>query len=263
MDAPNKIPVANLFSLKGRRGLITGGSMGIGACLAEAFSELGASVAIAARDLQRAEVKAAEITALTGGKVKAYRCDVADCAEADATVEAVVRDFGGIDFCICNAGIFTGDGVLDISAEDFRKVLDVNLGGVFHVARAAARKMVEQGTGGSIIATASMSGHIVNRPQTIANYCASKAAVIQLVKAMAVELAPHRIRVNSVSPGYIQTELIAGLKDLLPVWQGMMPAGSRLGYPEDLIGAYVYFASDASRYATGSDLVVDGGYTAL
>ena len=83
------------------------------------------------------------------------------------------------------------------------------------------------------------------------------------VKAMAVELAPHHIRVNSVSPGYIQTELIAGLKDMLPVWQGMMPPGTRLGYPEDLIGAYVYFLSQASAFATGTDLIVDGGYTLL
>ena len=258
-----KIDVQNLFSVKGLKGIVTGGSMGIGACLAEALTELGAEVAIAARDLPRAEAKAQDIVARTGGVVRAYRCDVAQAVDADRLVAEVARDFGTIDFCVCNAGIFTGDGVLDISPEDFRRVLDVNLGGVFLVARAAAREMVKAGKGGSIVATASMSGHIVNRPQTIANYCASKAAVIQLVKAMAVELAPHHIRVNSVSPGYIQTELIAGLKDMLPVWQGMMPPGTRLGYPEDLIGAYVYFLSQASAFATGTDLIVDGGYTLL
>jgi NAD(P)-dependent dehydrogenase (short-subunit alcohol dehydrogenase family) len=108
-----------------------------------------------------------------------------------------------------------------------------------------------------------MSAHIINVPQTIANYCASKAAVVHLTKALAMEWAKYGIRVNSISPGYIQTELIASLKDLLPIWSGKMPEGSRLGYPEDLVGAFVYFASDASVFATGSDLVIDGGYTIL
>ena len=151
--------------------------------------------------------------------------------------------------------------MLDIDAKTFESVIDVNLNGVFYTAQAAARQMVRQGKGGSIVSTASMSAHIVNRPQTIANYCASKAGVIQLTKSMAVELAKYRIRCNTVSPGYIQTDLIATMKDMLPVWGGMMPEGSRLGFPEDLIGAYVYFVSDASEFATGSDLVVDGGYT--
>ena len=123
--------------------------------------------------------------------------------------------------------------------------------------------MIKHNTGGSIVSTASMSAHIINQPQTIANYCAAKAGVVHLTKALAVEWAQYNIRVNSVSPGYIQTELIASLKDLLPVWSAKMPAGTRLGFPEDLIGAFVYFASDASLYATGSDLIVDGGYTIL
>lgn len=106
-----------------------------------------------------------------------------------------------------------------------------------------------------------MSAHIVNRPQTIANYNASKAGVIQLTKSLAVEWLKYGIRVNCVSPGYMQTDLIATMSDMLPIWQGMMPEGGRLGFPPDLIGAYVYFASDASLYATGSDLIVDGGYT--
>lgn len=172
-----------------------------------------------------------------------------------------MNDFGEITFAVNNAGIFTGEGVLDIDQKTFESVINVNLNGVFYTAQAAARQMVKQGKGGSIVSTASMSAHIVNRPQTIANYCASKAGVIQLSKSMALELAKHHIRVNTVSPGYIQTDLIATMKDMLPVWGSMMPEGSRLGFPEDLIGAYVYFLSDASEFATGSDLVVDGGYT--
>ena len=139
----------------------------------------------------------------------------------------------------------------------------MNLFGEFLTAQAAAKLMIKLGKKGSIVNTASMSAHIVNVPQTIANYNASKAGVIQLTKSLAVEWLKYGIRVNCVSPGYMQTELIATMSDMLPVWQSKMPEGSRLGYPRDLIGAYVYFVSDASEYATGSDLVVDGGYTII
>jgi len=123
--------------------------------------------------------------------------------------------------------------------------------------------MIKHKNSGSIISTASMSAHIINQPQTIANYCAAKAGVVHLTKALAVEWAQHKIRVNCVSPGYIQTELIATLKDLLPIWAAKMPEGSRLGFPEDLIGIFVYLASDASLFATGADFIIDGGYTIL
>lgn len=252
--------VKNLFSLEGKKGFITGGSQGIGLALAEAFVELGADVAIVARNLQRAQEVA---NRLSNGKSKvvAYQCDVADPKSVDAMIAAYEKDFGTIDFAINNAGIFTGDEAMDITPEVYKTVIDTNLNGVFFTAQAAARLMKKNGTRGSIISTASMSAHIVNRPQTIANYCASKGGVVQLTKALAAEWAKYGIRVNCVSPGYIQTELIATLSDMLPIWQGYMPEGGRLGYPEDLIGAYVYFASDASVFATGSDLVIDGGYS--
>ena len=253
--------VKKLFSLEGKKGFITGGARGIGECLAKAFAELGADVAIVDINLDMAQKTAARIANETGRKVLPYRCDVASADSAAEMMAAYLADYGHIDYAVNNAGIFTGDGALDIDQKTFESVINVNLNGVFYTAQAAARQMVKQGTGGSIISTASMSAHIVNRPQTIANYCASKAAVVQLTKSLAVELTKHKIRVNCVSPGYIQTELIAELKDMLPIWSDMMPEGARLGYPEDLIGAYVYFASDASQFATGSDLVVDGGYT--
>lgn len=255
--------VKNLFSLEGKNGFITGGAQGIGACLADAFAQLGAGVAIVDLNAELAQKTADEIAAKTGAKVKAYGCDVTKPADVEKMMEAFIADFGEIHYAVNNAGIFTGEGVLDISPERFESVINVDLNGVFYTAQAAARQMVKQGKGGSIVSTASMSGHIVNVPQTIANYCAAKAAVIQLTKAMSVELTKHQIRVNSVSPGYIQTDLIATMTDMLPVWLSKMPEGARLGYPEDLIGAYVYFVSDASKFATGSDLIVDGGYTTL
>ncbi len=255
--------VAQLFSIEGKKGFITGGAQGIGECLATAMAKLGAEVGIVDINLAKAQETAARIAQETGSKVIAYQCDVTSADSAQAMVEAFVKDFGEIDFAVNNAGIFTGIPVLEIDQKSFESVIDVNLNGVFYTAQAAARQMVKQGKGGSIVSTASMSAHIVNVPQTIANYNASKAGMIHLSKSMAVELAPHNIRVNCVSPGYMQTDLIATMADMLPIWLSKMPEGSRLGYPEDLIGAYVYFISDASKYATGADLVVDGGYTII
>ena len=253
--------VKKLFSLEGKKGFVTGGAQGIGKCLAEAFAQLGAEVAIVDINYDKAKATADSIAAKTGAKVLAYKCNVTKPAEAQQMVEDFVRDFGELNFAVNNAGIFTSDSVLDIAPNAFESVIKVDLIGVFYTAQAAARQMVKQGKGGSIVSTASMSAHIVNVPQTIANYNASKAAVIQLSKSMAVELAPHNIRVNTVSPGYIQTDLIATMTDMLPIWLSKMPEGSRLGYPEDLIGAFTYFVSDASKFATSSDLIVDGGYT--
>jgi NAD(P)-dependent dehydrogenase (short-subunit alcohol dehydrogenase family) len=253
----------DMFSLVGKKGFITGAAQGIGKCLAENFADAGADVAVVDINLELAKKTAAEIAAKSGRMVRAYKCDVTDAADAAALMKAYLKDFKTIDFAVNNAGIATFDNAMDIDPETFKRVIDVNLIGVFNTAQAAARVMKEQGTGGSIISTASMSAHIINVPQTIANYCASKAGVMHLSKALAVEWAQYNIRVNTVSPGYIQTELVASLTDMLPVWKDKMPDGSRLGYPEDLVGAYIYLASDASKFATGADFVVDGGYTIL
>ena len=255
--------IKKLFSVEGKKGFITGGSQGIGECLAGAFSELDAEVAIVARGLDAARNVADTISSKTGKKVVAYKCDVANPDDVAAMTDSFARDFGRIDFAICNAGICAMDAFLDIDPKTYQSVVDTNLNGVFYTAQAAARLMVKQGGGGSIISTASMSAHIINQPQTIAAYCATKAGVVHLMKGMAAELTKHRVRANSVSPGYIQTEMIAGLKDYLEAWLKLMPEGGRLGYPEDLIGAYVFLASEASAWITGTDIVVDGGYTIL
>jgi len=257
------MPTLDMFSLDGKKGFITGAAQGIGKCLAEHFTEAGADVAIVDINLELAQKTAAEIAEKSGRMVRAYQCDVTKAESAAALMDSYVADFGTIDFAVNNAGIATFENAMDIDPETFRRVIDVNLIGVFNTAQAAARLMKKQGAGGSIISTASMSAHIVNVPQTIANYCASKAGVMHLSKALAVEWAKYDIRVNTVSPGYIQTELVASLTDMLPVWKEKMPDGSRLGFPEDLIGAYIYLASDASKFATGADFVVDGGYTIL
>lgn len=253
----------SLFSLEGKKGFITGAAQGIGKCLAEAFASFGAEVAIVDMNLELAEKTAREIAEASGKKVIAYKCDVTSPESVEQMMQQYLADFKTIDYAVNNAGIFTDEAAMDISPERFKSVVNVDLNGVFFTAQAAAKAMKEQGTGGSIVSTASMSAHIINVPQTIANYCAAKAGVVNLSKGLAVEWAKYGIRVNTVSPGYMKTELIATMADMLPIWESKVPEGSRLGVPEDLIGAYVYFVSDASKYATGADLIVDGGYTSL
>ncbi|OBG35179.1 SDR family oxidoreductase [Mycobacterium sp. E3198] len=251
--------VLNLFDLHGKKALVTGASSGIGKEVALAYVQAGAEVAIAARHAEALDEAAAELTA-AGGRVVPISCDVTRPDQVDSMLDRVTAELGGVDIAVCNAGIITVTPMLDMAPEEFQRIQDTNVTGVFLTARAAARAMVAQGRGGTIITTASMSGHIINIPQQVGHYCASKAAVIHLTKAMAVEFAPHKIRVNSVSPGYILTELVMPMVDLHAQWEPKIPMG-RLGRPDELAALYVYLASEASSYMTGSDIVIDGGYS--
>lgn len=252
--------VLELFDLRGKRALVTGASSGIGKKVAQAYVQAGAHVAIAARHADALQSVADEIAADGDGRVIPMRCDVTQPDQVSDMLDRVTAELGGVDIAVCNAGIITVEGLLDMPLAEFRRVQSVNVDGVFLTAQAAARAMVRQGHGGAIITTASMSGHIINVPQQVGHYCTSKAAIIHLTKAMAVEFAPHHIRVNSVSPGYIRTELVEPLADYHRQWEPKIPLG-RMGRPEELAGLYVYLASEASSYMTGSDVVIDGGYT--
>jgi NAD(P)-dependent dehydrogenase (short-subunit alcohol dehydrogenase family) len=251
--------VLDLFDLHGKRALVTGASSGIGRKVAEAYLQAGAQVAIAARHAEALAAVAADLDA-AGSRVLPVCCDVTQPDQVVRMLDQVTAELGGVDIAVCNAGIITVTAMLDMSVEEFQSIQDTNVTGVFLTAQAAARQMVRQGHGGVIITTASMSGHIINVPQQVSHYCASKAAVIHLTKAMAVELAPHQIRVNSVSPGYIRTELVEPLTEYHAQWEPKIPLG-RMGRPEELTGLYLYLASAASSYMTGSDVVIDGGYT--
>lgn len=248
--------------LDGKKGFVTGAARGIGKSTATAFAEAGADVAIVDLDIAEAEKTAAEIAEKTGRKTIAVKTDCTDPEQVDAMVAKVVSELGGLDFCHNNAGICINAPAEEMTYERWSKVININLNGIYLTDIAAGKYMLAHG-GGSIINTASMSAHIVNVPQPQCAYNASKAGVIQLTKSLAIEWAKRGVRVNSISPGYIGTELTLNSPTLIPLiekWNEMAPLG-RLGTPEELQSICVYLAGDTSTFTTGSDFIIDGAFT--
>ena len=248
--------------LDGKKIFVTGGARGIGMNYALAVAEAGADVAIVDVDLAAAQETAERLAAQTGREVIAVQADVTDPASVDAMMETILSRFGRLDAAFCNAGICINVPAEEMSYETWKKVIDVNLNGIFLTNIAAGKQMLKQG-GGSIINTASMSAHIVNVPQPQCAYNASKAGVIQLTKSLAIEWATRGVRVNSISPGYIGTDLTLNSPSLIPLiqqWNAMAPL-HRLGKPEELQAIAVYLAGDASPFTTGADFVIDGAFT--
>lgn len=241
---------------------VTGGARGIGKSVAIAFAEAGADIAIVDVDIEEAKKTADELAKQYHVHTIAIQTDVTIPDQVDAMVDQVVKTFGRLDVAFCNAGICMNVPAEEMTFEQWKKVIDVNLTGVFLTAQAAGKVMLKQGKG-SIINTASMSAHIVNVPQPQCAYNASKAGVIQLTKSLAIEWAKRGVRVNSISPGYIGTELTLNSPTLIPLieqWNAMAPMG-RMGRPEELQSICVYLAGDTSTFTTGSDFVVDGAFT--
>ena len=254
--------VIERLSLDGMSIFVTGGARGIGKSVATAFCEAGADVAIVDIDIRTAQETADELRKATGSDTMACEADVTDPTEVHDMVRAVVEKYGKLDVAFANAGICINVPAEEMTIEQWKRVIDINLTGVFITDQAAGRVMLEQGHG-SIINTASMSGHIVNVPQPQCAYNASKAGVIQLTKSLAIEWAKRGVRVNCISPGYIGTDLTLSsetLKPLIEQWNAMAPMG-RLGKPEELQAVCVYLASNASSFTTGADFVIDGGFT--
>ena len=250
--------------LDGKKGFVTGGARGIGKSVALALCEAGADIAIVDMDLPEAEKTAKWLSEETGRKSFAVKADATDQADVNRMIDQVLGAYGRIDIAFCNAGICINAPADEMTLEQWTKVINVNLTGVFLTAQAAGKVMLKQGSG-SIINTASMSAHIVNVPQPQCAYNASKAGVIQLTKSLAVEWATKGVRVNCISPGYIGTELILAaphLKALIDQWNAIAPM-HRLGKPEELQAIVVYLAGDASSFTTGSDFVVDGAFTSF
>lgn len=251
----------NLFDLSGRVALVTGGGRGIGREIARTLAGAGADIAIGEIIAENGADCASEILAM-GHQAINIPTDVTEPKSVDAMTEAVIDKFGKIDILVCNAGIATNTPAEDVSDEEWLRVININLNGVFWCCRSVGRRMLERGSG-SIVNIASMSGSIVNKPQPQSHYNASKAGVIHLTKSLAAEWAARGVRVNSVSPGYIGTEMTKrGMANAEwnRQWHEMTPMG-RIGEPSDIANAVLYLASDAAKFATGTDLIVDGGYT--
>lgn len=248
--------------LDGKVSFVTGGARGIGKAIAQALAEAGSDLALVDIDMEESAKTAGEIEKNTGVKAIAIQADVTKPEEVDAMIRRIMEEFGHLDAAFCNAGICMNIPAEEMTYEQWKKVLDINLTGVFLTSQAAAKVMLKQGKG-SIINTASMSAHIVNVPQPQCSYNASKAGVIQLTKSMAVEFAKRGVRVNSISPGYMATELTLNsesLKPLIEKWNHMAPMG-RMGKPEELQSIAVYLAGDTSSFTTGADFVIDGAFT--
>ena len=243
----------------GKVALVAGAGGGIGGAGAEGLAREGAAVVCADIDAAAAEATAAHIRR-AGGRATAIALDVRDRAAVDAAVAATIREFGRLDVLLDSAGVSDGGGFLDLDHNKWERVIAVNLTGMFHLGQAAARQMVRQGDGGSIINVTSQLAEVARAGN--ANYIASKGGGRSLTQAMALDLAPHGIRVNAIAPGPTLTGLTrARYADPEQRRQtiAQVPLG-RLGDPEDLVGAILFLASDESRWATGSTVTVDGGY---
>ncbi|KGQ70123.1 short-chain dehydrogenase [Chelonobacter oris] len=255
--------ILDQMKLDKKTALVTGGARGIGKSVAYGFAQAGANIVIADWDIEEASKTAQEIAVAENVRTLAIQTDVTRSESVEQMIAAIQKTFGSLEIAFCNAGICLNIPAEEMSIEQWSKVINVNLTGVFLTAQAAGKLMIEQGKGGSIITTASMSAHIVNVPQPQCAYNASKAGVIQLTKSLAIEWAKHNIRVNSLSPGYIGTELTLNSKDLQPLiktWNEMAPL-HRLGKPEELQSICVYLAGDTSSFTTGADFIVDGAFT--
>ena len=250
------------MKLTGRVAVVTGGGQGIGLACVEALCEAGAHVIIADRNAKVADDGRAKMKG-KGYAVDVIEVDVANSAEVDAAAAKVMAEKGRIDVLVCNAGIVRPSAAAeDVSDEDWREVVDVNLNGVYWCCRAFGRAMLAAGRG-SIVNIGSMSGIIVNKPQAQANYNASKAAVHHLTKSLAAEWGGRGVRVNAVAPTYINTPLTAlgkSNKAMFDVWIESTPMG-RMGEPDEVASVVLFLASDAASLLTGSIVLADAGYS--
>ncbi len=250
------LPATPTLSLHGRRALVTGAGRGLGVAIASALSGAGAEVVLAARTLDEVEAVAVAIRR-NGGLASALRLDVTE----QAACAAVIAASEPYDILVNNAGTNRPGPFLETEVEDYDAVFSINVRAAFFLAQAVARRLVASGRPGSIINISSQMGHVGAARRTI--YCASKHAVEGMTKAMAAELGTFGIRVNSICPTFIETPLTrpyfedADFRDYV---LGKIKLG-RLGRPEDIMGAVVFLASDASALMTGSALMLDGGWT--
>ena len=246
------------LSLKGHTALVTGANGGLGAHFARTLASAGAAVAIAARRVDSLRQVQDDIVS-AGGRASAVALDVTDAAAVARAFDEASAALGPVTVVVNNAGIAITKPILDHTEDDWNQVIEVNLNGAWRVAQAAARHMVKNAKGGSIVNIASILGLRVSAQ--VPSYAASKAALIQLTKAMALELARHNIRVNALAPGYVETGINREFFASEP-GQALVKRvpQRRIGQPGELDGALLLLASDAGSYMTGAVIAVDGGH---
>ncbi len=244
------------IDLTGRVALVTGSTRGIGRAIAETLAAAGAHVAVTGRDAPRAEAAAAEIAAAHGVTARGYAADVGEVAQCTALVEQVERDFGQLDILVNNAGLTRDNLIMRLKDDDWDAVINTNLRGAFATCRAASRGMMKRRSG-RIVNLASVVGLMGNKGQT--NYAASKAGLIGLTKSLAKELGSRGVLANVVAPGYIATDMTAGLPDDAKAALSSSIPLERLGTPQDIAGMVAFLVSDHASYITGQVFVVDGG----
>lgn len=251
------------FDIKGQTAIVTGASSGLGVTFAESLAEIGINVVIAARRYEKLVKVAEELSNKYDVRVIPVKTDVSQEEQVINMVKTAIENFGSLEILVNNAGIASLSPSIDMSLEDWKKVIDVNLTGVFLCARTAAREMIKRKYG-KIVNIASIYGAVGDIFPT-APYYASKGAVINLTRALAIEWAPYKINVNAIAPGFFPSEMTK------PVFQDekslkyilSRTALGRTGEPLDLKAALIYLASPASDYLTGQTIFVDGGWTAL
>jgi NAD(P)-dependent dehydrogenase (short-subunit alcohol dehydrogenase family) len=249
-----------LFGLKGKVAVVTGGASGIGLASVELLAAAGATVAVVDRDAEAAKQALAKI----GGNGLALGTDVAQEREIEATTAEVLKSLGRIDILVNSAGTAIRRPAVEVTVEDWDKVMNVNTTGTFLFSRSVARGMIARGEGGSIVQISSIMGFSGGGLYPNISYQTSKGAVVNMTRALAVEWAPNQIRVNAVAPTYVKTPFIAGLMaqpDLVKRIEAMTPL-ARLAEPAEIASAVLYLASPAAAMVTGHTLFVDGGFLA-
>lgn len=251
------------FKIKGQTAIVTGASSGLGVCFAETLAERGVNLVIAARRYEKLAKVAEDLADDFNVKVIPVQTDVSQEDQVINMVKTAVEKFGSVEILVNNAGIGALSPSVDMPLEEWKQVLDVNLTGVFLCARTAAREMIKKKYG-KIVNIASIYGAVGDIFPT-ASYYASKGAVINLTRALAIEWAPYKINVNSIAPGFFPSEMTASVFQDEKAMQHILsrtPLG-RTGDPLDLKAALTYLSSPASDYVTGQTIFVDGGWTAL
>jgi 2-deoxy-D-gluconate 3-dehydrogenase len=251
-------PLSELVDLTGRTAIVTGGAAGIGLGIARRLHEAGAAVVVADLDLAEAQTAAGVLNGQRSDSCVATRVDVCDPRSVEGMVDATVARFGQVDILVNNAGIYPNRALEVLDLDTFRRVIDVNLTGLFLCTKAIAARMIEQGGGGRIINITSIDA-LHPSMVGLAHYDASKHGAWGFTKNVALELAPHGIAVNAIAPGAIKTPGIGDVdSETLRSFEALIPMG-RIGDPDDIGRAALFLASDLASYMTGAQIVVDGG----